>query len=165
MPLDMTMFSRFIFKLVTLFPNLTNKAAMNQCNKRIDHFRYGINPKFNPANSNSIVNDQIAYKLLIGAIKMKPEIKGFTTSDVEFVDGTRINNVDAVVFGTGYLPEFPFLDKSVISEDKTQLYLSMFPPNRKTHTIAVIGCCRNQGPVLPMVEMQARLATRVFKVN
>jgi hypothetical protein len=42
----------------------------------------------------------------------------------------------------------------------------MFPPDRqKLQTIAVIGCFRIKGPLLPIAEMQSRLATRVFKVN
>lgn len=137
---------------------------MKQFNNRIDHYRFGINPKYSPSRSNSTLNDQLAYKLLISAIRMKPEIKCFTETGVEFVDGTQIDNIDAVVLGTGYLPEFPFLDQNVIGEDKTHLYLGMFPPERQIQTLATIGCFRIKGPVLPIVEMQSRLATRVFKV-
>ncbi|XP_060597652.1 flavin-containing monooxygenase 5-like isoform X2 [Ruditapes philippinarum] len=163
-PIDMTMISRFMYTLLTFFPSLLNKLMMKQCNTKIDHFQYGINPKYTPARSSSTVNDQLPYMLLIGAIKMKPDIKCFYDNDIEFVDGTRVNNVDAVVFGTGYLPKFPFLDTSVFGEDKTQLYLTMFPPDRqKQQTIAVIGCFRIKGPLLPIAEMQSRLATRVFK--
>lgn len=162
-PLDMAFFTRFSFILLTLFPTPMNKLLMKQLNSRIDHYTYGINPKNVPARHNSTVNDLLPYKLLIGDVKMKPDIKCFTERDVEFVDGTRVNNVDIIVFGTGYLPEYPFLDPDVIGENKTHLYLGMFPPDRQMHTLATIGCFRIKGPVLPIVEMQSRLATRVFK--
>lgn len=164
-PVDMILLSRFNFKVFEWFPTFVNKIMMKQCNNTIDHCRYGLNPKYIPSRSNSTLNDLLAYNLLIGAIKMKPEIRHLTKNGVEFIDGTRIDSVDEIILGTGYLPEFPFLDSSVVGDDSTQLYLSMFPTDRQKQTLATIGCFRIKGPVLPLLEMQARLATRVIKVS
>ncbi len=40
---------------------------------------------------------------------MKPSLKGFKDSGVVFEDGTVEENIDAVVFCTGYKTKYPFL--------------------------------------------------------
>ena len=42
----------------------------------------------------------------------KPRTKGFTSSSVQFEDGTEVFDVDIVVLATGYEYRFPFLDPS-----------------------------------------------------
>lgn len=46
-------------------------------------------------------------------MKIKPNIKKFTKKDVEFEDGTVEKNVDVVIYATGYVIGFPFIDKEV----------------------------------------------------
>jgi len=38
----------------------------------------------------------------------------------------------------------------------------MFPPSLSRPTLAVLGICHARGPILPIVEMQARWAVKVF---
>ncbi|KAL4222184.1 Dimethylaniline monooxygenase [N-oxide-forming] 4 [Mactra antiquata] len=163
LPGDMLMLSRVGFYLLKKFPSLLNKLAMSQCSKKLNHKLFGLNPKFSPLQSNSTVNDMLGYKLLTGEIKMKPGVKQICGHCVEFVDGSKIDGIDSIVCGTGYLPDFPFLDSGVIDVDKSNMYLGMFPPDRKVHTLVVIGCFRQKGPIIPVTEMQSRLATMVFK--
>ncbi|KAK3602194.1 hypothetical protein CHS0354_004710 [Potamilus streckersoni] len=75
------------------------------------------------------------------------------------------DNIDTVIFATGYVYGFPFLDKSVIDvkENKVELYKYMFSPDLEKLTLAVIGCIQPIGAVMPISGMQSRLATRVFK--
>jgi len=40
----------------------------------------------------------------------KPKTKGFTTSSVQFEDGTEASDVEVVILATGYNHRFPFLD-------------------------------------------------------
>lgn len=40
---------------------------------------------------------------------MKPNLRAFRDSGVVFEDGTAEENIDAVVFCTGYKANFPFL--------------------------------------------------------
>ena len=42
----------------------------------------------------------------------KPRTKGFTSSSVQFEDGTEVYDLDVVILGTGYESRFPFLDPS-----------------------------------------------------
>ncbi|KAJ8303800.1 hypothetical protein KUTeg_018723 [Tegillarca granosa] len=107
----------------------------------------------------------VSYLFASGSIIVKPDIKQFTTSGVEFTDGTFVDDIDAVILGTGYIFGFPFLDKSVIDvqQNKVDMYMLMFPPNLERHTLAIIGCFQPLGAIMLLSEMQSRLATRVFK--
>ncbi|KAJ8303778.1 hypothetical protein KUTeg_018701 [Tegillarca granosa] len=111
------------------------------------------------------INDALPNQIASGSIIVKPDIKQFTTFGVEFTDGTFVDDIDAVILGTGYIFGFPFLDKSVIDvqQTKVDMYMLMFPPNLERHTLAIIGCFQPLGAIMPLSKMQSRLATRVFK--
>lgn len=96
---------------------------------------------------------------------MKPNVSEFRGSGIVFEDGTVEDNIDMVVFATGYTFSYPFLPSHVISvkENKTCLYKYMFPPGLERSTLAVIGLIQPLGAIMPISEMQARWATRVFK--
>lgn len=69
------------------------------------------------------------------------------------------------MFATGYRFSFPFLASHVVSvsENKAALYKYVFPPELERPTLAVVGLVQPLGAVMPIAEMQARWATRVFK--
>ena len=50
-----------------------------------------------------------------------------------------------------------------MSGNKATLYKYMFPPGLERPTLAVIGLVQPLGAIMPISEMQARWATRVFK--
>ena len=72
-----------------------------------------------------------------------------------------------VVLATGYKFGFPFINKSVVDvkENRLPFYKYMFPPDLRHPTLAIIGCIQPLGAIMPISELQCRLATRVFKVN
>lgn len=69
------------------------------------------------------------------------------------------------VFATGYNFSFPFLPSNMlpVSGNKANLYKYMFPPGLERPTLVVIGLVQPLGAIMPISEMQARWATRVFK--
>ena len=69
------------------------------------------------------------------------------------------------VFATGYSFSFPFLASNVlpVSGNKASLYKYVFPPDLERNTLAVIGLVQPLGAIMPISEIQARWATRVFK--
>ncbi|TWW57657.1 Dimethylaniline monooxygenase [N-oxide-forming] 5 [Takifugu flavidus] len=111
------------------------------------------------------VNDDLPNRILSGTIQVKPNIRRFQGSSVEFDDGSVVEDVDLVVFATGYTFSFPFLSSHVISvsENKTSLYKYVFPPELQRPTLAIIGLVQPLGAIMPISEIQARWATRVFK--
>ncbi len=86
-------------------------------------------------------------------------------NSVVFEDGTVEDDIDLVVFATGYTFSFPFLSSHVIpvSKNKVSLYKYIYPPGLEQPTLAVIGLIQPLGAIMPISEMQARWATRVFK--
>lgn len=160
--------SRFIVFLRDLLPKSTiDNIAQKQLNRRFDHEAYCLQPKHSVTAAHPTINDALPNQIASGSIMIKPDIKQFTTSGVEFTDGTFVDSIDAVVLGTGYIFGFPFVDKSVIDvkQNKVDLFMFMFPPNLEHHTLATIGCFQPLGAIMPISEMQSRLATRVFKVS
>ena len=61
----------------------------------------------------AMVNDSIPNAILSGMLVVKGNVKEFTENGVLFEDGTS-EEIDAVIFATGYKFNFPFLDDSVI---------------------------------------------------
>ncbi|KAJ8303794.1 hypothetical protein KUTeg_018717 [Tegillarca granosa] len=125
-----------------------------QLNGRFNHATYCLQPKHSVTVAHPTINDALPNQIASGSIIVKPDIKQFTTSGVEFTDGTFVDDIDAVI-----------LDKSVIDvqQNKVDMYMLMFPPNLERHTLAIIGCFQPLGAIMPLSEMQSRLATRVFK--
>lgn len=120
---------------------------MKMCHSKLDHYKYGLCPIYPPSRLNIMINDEIPMKLMSGKVKMKPALKQLTDKNALFVDGYVLKDVDVVLCATGYQSKRPFLSQNIISDDTEQLYLAMFPRQRRTSTIATIGCFRVKGPV------------------
>ncbi|KAJ7332892.1 hypothetical protein JRQ81_015072 [Phrynocephalus forsythii] len=134
-------------------------------NQWFNHENYGLVPRNRSLMKEPVFNDDLPSRILYGAVKVKPLVKEFTESSAIFDDGTVEENVDVIIFATGYTVAFPFLDKSLIEvEDNcVPLYKHVFPPHLEKPTLAFIGLIQPLGPVMPTAELQARWATRVFK--
>ena len=136
-------------------------------NKRFDHAKFSLQPKYSPTAMAPTINDDLPNKIISGAIKIKSNVKKFTRTGVEFDDGTVEDDIDAVVLATGYKFGFPFLDKSVIDvrDNKVELYKFMFPPDLEKNTLACIGFIQPLGSTMPISEQQSRLFARVIKAR
>ncbi|KAM3620640.1 uncharacterized protein V6R79_026327 [Siganus canaliculatus] len=134
-------------------------------NQRFDHSLYNLKPEHRLFSQHPTVNDELPNRILSGTVQVKPNIRKFQGSSVEFDDGSVVDDVDLVVFATGYKFFFPFLASQVVSveDNKTTLYKQVFPLELEQPTLAVIGLVQPLGSVMPISEMQARWVTRVFK--
>ncbi|XP_029939621.1 dimethylaniline monooxygenase [N-oxide-forming] 5-like [Salarias fasciatus] len=137
----------------------------NRLNTRFDHALYNLKPKHRVFSQHPTVNDDLPNRILSGTVQVKPNIRRFNGSSVEFDDGSIVENVDLVVFATGYTFSYPFLASHVVSVSNNQasLYKYVFPPELTRPTLAVIGLVQPLGAIMPISELQARWATRVFK--
>uniref|UniRef100_A0A8C6YS88 Flavin-containing monooxygenase n=1 Tax=Nothoprocta perdicaria TaxID=30464 RepID=A0A8C6YS88_NOTPE len=145
-PLDMVTRTRLIYFLEWLLPS----AIM----KRI---RFGNTAFLDSSRT------KLPFCLLSGTVVLKPAVKEFTESSAIFEDGTK-ENVDVVIFTTGYGFSFPFLEDSVRSlfQESCSLYKSIFPPQLEKPTLAIIGLIQLMGSVMVGAEMQARWVTSIF---
>lgn len=110
------------------------------------------------------VNDELPNRIISGLVKVKGNVKEFTETAALFEDGSREDDIDAVIFATGYTFAFPFLEDSVqVVKNKVSLYKNIFPPNLEKPTLAIIGLIQPLGAIMPISELQGRWVTQVFK--
>ncbi|XP_037530772.1 flavin-containing monooxygenase 5 [Nematolebias whitei] len=165
LPLDIEAISRFNNLLVQLLPKtLVSWVVERALNNKYDHRLYGLKPQHRALQRTPLINDDLPGRILQGALVIKPNIKEFKKSGVVFEDGTIEETIDAVIFCTGYNASFPFLPLSVTdgSSGKLVLFKKMFPPSLQHPTLAIMGLLQANGPIMPIVEMQARWAVKVF---
>ncbi|XP_028817664.1 dimethylaniline monooxygenase [N-oxide-forming] 5-like [Denticeps clupeoides] len=164
-PIDMT-FNRLGRMLQNVLPfNFICNYAEERLNRRFNHSMYALKPKHRLFSQHPTVNDDLPNRILSGTVQVKPNIREFRGSSVVFEDGTVEADIDLVVFATGYTFSFPFLPSHVlpVSGNKASLYKYMYPPGLERPTLAIIGLIQPLGAIMPISEMQARWATRVFK--
>uniref|UniRef100_A0A8C5J4T9 Flavin-containing monooxygenase n=1 Tax=Junco hyemalis TaxID=40217 RepID=A0A8C5J4T9_JUNHY len=146
-----------------------SKPSEGNCDHKKSHSRSlpDINTALFSAASSKfkiIINEELPFCLLSGAVVLKPNVKEFTESSAVFEDGTTEENIDVVLFATGYNFSFPFLEESVRGSihDNRSLYNCVFPPQLEQPTLAIIGLIQLTGSIMVGSEMQARWVTGVF---
>src|SRR5499426_1052677 len=100
------------------------------------------------------VSDSLLSKLDHGDIVVRPNIDRFDGDRVCFTDGSA-EQIDAVIYCTGYKISFPFLDEALIGADGDQipLYHRIVPP--KLAGLYFIGLVQPIGAIMPIAEIQS----------
>ncbi|XP_056233721.1 flavin-containing monooxygenase 5-like [Seriola aureovittata] len=165
LPADLVGTSRLHVMMQKLVPSWFNRMLEKKLNEAFDHTLYGLRPKHRFFAQIPVVNDDLPARIISGRVQLKPNVKEFCGSSVVFVDESVINEVDVVVFATGYNYSFPFLPPALQAKCgyRLRLYKHVFPPGLTRPTLAVVGFIHGLGAINPLAEMQARWATRVFK--
>jgi dimethylaniline monooxygenase (N-oxide forming) len=80
---------------------------------------------------------------------------------VHFSDGA-VEEVDAIIYATGYKVSFPFLDSSVAAakDNDLPLFLRIFPFDRED--LCFIGLAQPIGAVMPLAEAQSKLVAEML---
>ncbi|XP_044156764.1 flavin-containing monooxygenase 5-like [Bufo gargarizans] len=164
-PVDIAKISRFTSLLQKALPTVLNYITEKAINNRCNHGNYGLLPQHRYNSQHPTVNDDLPNRIISGFVQIRPNIKAFTDTGVIFEDGTKEENIDAVIFATGYSFSFPFCEESVINVkgNKIALYKFMFPYHLEKPTLAIVGLIQPIGAIMPISELQSRLATQVFK--
>ncbi|XP_065265011.1 flavin-containing monooxygenase 5-like [Emys orbicularis] len=164
-PMDtiyVTRYMEFLRRIVPL--SLLNYFTEKKLNAKFNHAIYGLQPAHRFSSVHPTASDDLPNRIISGKVLVKPNIKEFTTTSAIFEDGTREENLDVVIFATGYSFSFPFLGDCVkVVENQVSLYKFVFPPHLEKPTLAFIGLIQPFGPLMPIAELQGRWATRVFK--
>ncbi|NXV13491.1 FMO4 monooxygenase, partial [Cepphus grylle] len=156
--------TRFNHFLDWLLPSaLARRIRFRKFNSWFNHANYGL-ASTKSSYFKVIINEELPFCLLSGTVVLKPNVKEFTESSAVFEDGTIEENIDVVLFATGYSFSFPFLEESVRSlfDDNRSLYKSIFPPQLEKPTLAIIGLVQLTGSLMVGTEMQARWVTGIF---
>jgi dimethylaniline monooxygenase (N-oxide forming) len=166
LPIDYVSQTRFVSDLYKTLPRwVINGFVEQMLNSRFDHALYGLKPAHRFDAQHVTINDELPNHIAAGTVVIKPNVKRITETAVEFDDGTTVDNVDVIVYATGYIFGFPFINHPALTVKANQvnLYKFVFPPDLRPSTLAVIGCFQPLGAIFPISEMQCRWAARVFK--
>ncbi|XP_062419514.1 dimethylaniline monooxygenase [N-oxide-forming] 2-like [Pungitius pungitius] len=153
-------------ELFQLLPaNIMNWLGEKKVNAMYDHTMYALKPKHRLFSQIPVINDDLPFRILSGSVILKPNVKEIRASSVLFDDGSAVEDVDTIVFATGYNYDFPYMPSSAVyrSGHRVGLYKHIFPPNLEHPTLAVVGFIHALGAIMPQAEIQARWVARVFK--
>ena len=134
-------------------------------NNTVDFKNFGLEPKGTLGIQKlSIVNDHLHHCITTGSIQAKGDVMKIAKNSVTIEGGEILKNIDALVFATGFKPNYPFAKNIIeVKEDSyTSLYKHIFLPDDKQHTLAVIGAVGVGGPDTAVSEMQSRVVVEVF---
>ncbi|ATO13141.1 monooxygenase [Micromonospora sp. WMMA2032] len=119
--------------------------------------RYGLPaPEHGFLQDHPTLSDTLLSRLTHGDVQARPGIARFAGDRVEFTDG-RVDEVDLVLWCTGYRVEVPFLDPALLGDgaDRLPLYRHVF--HLDAPGLAFVGLMQSTGAAFPLVEAQARL--------
>ena len=112
-----------------------------------------------PPDRLSITNTTSVHKgLHSGRVRKVAPIKSFSQHSVLLADDVTIDNIDVVIYCTGFVSRFPFLDDlwSTKQQSEAILYRLMLPAESNLHGIAFVGLPYTLTALFPLAEMQSR---------
>jgi len=127
-----------------------------------DLTRYGLpRPDHKVLASHPIMNTQLLHYLAHGDIVPKPDVRDLRGDRVSFADGSE-EQIDVIVYATGYTPAITFLDES-LSTVSSDLFLNIFP--RGHRELFLVGHFETDGGAFPIVSKQAKLIAALTRAR
>ncbi|MFI6942373.1 flavin-containing monooxygenase [Streptomyces sp. NPDC050418] len=102
------------------------------------------------------ISDTILHRLTHGEVVPRPGIERLDGGRVVFTDGSA-DEVDVIVWATGYRVTIPFLDREWLGDDVEELPLYQRVFHLDDPTLAFVGLMQSTGAALPVAEAQAKL--------
>lgn len=126
-----------------------------------DVTRFGLpRPDHSILESHPVMNTQILHALGHGDLHVRPDVREFRDREVAFVDG-RVDEVDVVLFATGYIRGVPFLPPGTLADDDvSDLFLNVF--HSRASNLFVLGHFTADGGAYPLIDRQAEMVARVI---
>ncbi|MFF4341449.1 flavin-containing monooxygenase [Kitasatospora sp. NPDC001540] len=119
--------------------------------------RYGLpEPDRGLFQDHPTISDTVLHRLTHGEIEARPGVERLDGRRVHFTDG-RSDQVDVIVWATGYRVTLPFLDERWTGPDPEQLPLYQRVFHLDDATLSFVGLMQSTGAALPVVEAQGRL--------
>jgi cation diffusion facilitator CzcD-associated flavoprotein CzcO len=119
--------------------------------------RFGLPaPDHRVLESHPIMNTQILHFLAHGDVTARPDVVRLDGPRVRFADGST-EEIDLVVWATGYRPTIPFLANTVAVRGGVgpELFATLFPAG--VPNLYVLGHFESDGGAYPLVSKQAQL--------
>jgi dimethylaniline monooxygenase (N-oxide forming) len=121
-----------------------------------DMTAYGLpKPDHKLFEAHPTVSSELLPRLGHGDIEVKPNLDSFRAGrTVRFADGSE-EEIDLVVYCTGYKMTFPFFDPEVFSAPDNRLPLYRRVASVERPGLYLIGFIQPLGPIMPLAEAQA----------
>ena len=127
--------------------------------------KYGLQKPDHPIlRSHPILNTQILHHLGHGDIHARKDVTSLDGRVVHFVDG-RSEEIDLIIWATGYDKRFPFLPDSELGNnpDALDLYLNVF--HRRHADLFFMGLFETDGAAYGLAGTQAELIAAYLDTN
>ena len=145
-------------KLLTLMPLPVQRFVLGRMLGMTagDMTAYGLpKPDHKLLEAHPTVSAELLSRLGHGDVAVKPNIERFAGGrTVRFADGSE-EEVDLVVYCTGYKVTFPFLDEEVVSANDNRLPLYRRVVSVERPGLYFIGLIQPLGAIMPLAEAQA----------
>ena len=116
---------------------------------------YGLPaPDHKPLSAHPTVSADLLNRLGHGDITVKPTIERLEPGTVRFTDGS-VEEVDAIIYCTGYQIRFPFLDPSVVAAQDNRIGLFHRVVDPEHDGLFFIGLVQPLGAIMPLAEAQS----------
>jgi len=125
---------------------------------RMEHF--GLpHPNHEFLEAHPTVSSELLLRLGSGDAVAKPNVTKLEGDRGRFEDGS-VEELDAIVYATGYRITFPFFDPEFLSapENRLPLYKRIFVPG--IDDLALVGFAQAIPTLFPFVELQSKLVAR-----
>lgn len=103
------------------------------------------------------ISDTVLSRISHGDLLPRPGIAALDGDGVRFTDGTR-EEVDAIIWCTGYRVELPFLDPGFLGDAPESHPLYKRVLHLDVPDLLFVGLMQSTGSAFPIVELQGRLA-------
>jgi dimethylaniline monooxygenase (N-oxide forming) len=116
---------------------------------------YGLpNPDHKVLSAHPTISSDLLNRLGHGDITVKPNVERLDGDRVWFVDGT-VEQIDAIIYCTGYKISFPFLDPEIVAarDNRIALFHRVVDPNHGG--LYFIGLVQPLGAIMPLAEAQS----------
>lgn len=142
------------------FQRQTMRVALRMTQGRM--VDYGLpEPDHKVLSAHPTVSSDLLVRLGHGDITVKPTITRLDGSVVHFADGSK-EEIDEIVYCTGYRISFPFLTPSVFSarDNEVALYRRVVDPNHDG--LYFLGLIQPLGAIMPIAEAQSHWVADVI---
>ncbi|MDX6607814.1 MAG: hypothetical protein QOD14_2354 [Solirubrobacterales bacterium] len=116
-------------------------------------------PNHNFLEAHPTVSSELLLRLGSGDAVAKPDVQELQGDTVLFEDGTT-EQIDVIVYATGYKITFPFFDPEFLSapDNRFPLYKRIFRPGMDD--LAFVGFAQTIPTLFPFVELQSKVVAR-----
>jgi dimethylaniline monooxygenase (N-oxide forming) len=122
---------------------------------RGDVTRYGLpQPDHKFGEAHPTISDDLLVRLGHGDITVKPNVERLAGDTVHFTDGTA-EQIDIIVYCTGYKITFPFFDTSVFDAKDNEISLFHRVVDPEHPGLYFIGLVQPLGAIMPLAEAQS----------